>query len=76
VQVTVLVKPISADEYDDAVRRSPEACVPHVMGDRRPGRQLLDPHVFAADYRRTIANIGSDPEDEELLRSVAAFSIS
>jgi hypothetical protein len=44
----LLIKAISAAEYDDAVRRSPSSCPLHLRGDRRSAAALLD---LTADSR-------------------------
>ena len=36
-----LTRVVTAEEYDEAVRRVPEMCPLYYMGDRRTGRQLL-----------------------------------
>ena len=65
-QVTVLMKAIGPDEYDDAVRRNPASCIPYAMGDTRCGRRLLAD--FPRDARRTVAELGSAAEDAGLIR--------
>ena len=37
-----LLRAITADEYDDAVRWAPSSCPLFAMGDRRSGRELLE----------------------------------
>ena len=65
-QVSVLLRAIGPDEYDDAVRRNPIACIPHTTGDTRCGRRLLAD--FRHDARRTVAELGSAAEDAGLIR--------
>ena len=73
-QVKVLTRAIGPDEYDEAVRRAPAACIPFAMGDTRPGHRLLAD--FPADARRTVASLGAAPDDAALLRLLADFALT
>jgi hypothetical protein len=41
LQTKNIMRIITAEEYDDAVRRNPTACPLYALGDRRSGRELL-----------------------------------
>jgi hypothetical protein len=59
-QAKHLIRVITPDEYDKAVRRDPRSCPLAAMGDLRSGRQLLADG--AGDWYRSFASMAATPD--------------
>jgi hypothetical protein len=70
-QVELFVTPVTDDDYDFALARSPHLCRPlaAAMGDVRPARQCRAD--YAADLARPLPGL-SDPEGSGLAAALSA----
>jgi hypothetical protein len=67
-QVRYLLREITADEYNAAVRATPHLCPLYAMGDRRTGRELLT----QAGRDMASAPFAAHPEQQALFRRFLA----
>ena len=71
LQIKTLLREISPDEYDDAIKHSPSCCPLVLIGDHRSGRQLLAD--AALDTAQTIESLSQSCAGRAALEGVAGY---
>ena len=69
LQVMVVCRVVTPQEYDEATLRRPHCCPLWLMGDHRSGQQLID--SAAEDFQQTMASLACSPEGRARLEGIA-----